>query len=152
MGVWIFFYRLFRFVQRQRAVLLQAMMPKLARRQSPARLPNSMLYAALRESSQGAWVFFLAVALLTRNRAWNRFSGATLGALYASYLSIVAGVSARWPWVTLLAIAGNLAYLGTAMHVGGAVLPPFVESPADENPVGAAVDHDHYDNDFDEGH
>ncbi len=58
-------------------------------------------------------------------------------------------VSTRWPWVTLLAIAGNLAYLGTAMHVSGSLLPPFVES-ADERQCDTTDDH--FDDDFDEGH
>ncbi len=48
---------------------------------------------------------------------------------------MVAGVSTRWPWVTLLAIAGNLSYLATSMHVSGSVLPSFddVERAAQSN-------------------
>jgi hypothetical protein len=53
---------------------------------------------------------------------------------------MVAGVSTRWPWVTLLAIAGNLSYLGTSMHVSGSLLPSF-DDVTEIHSVTASDDH-----------
>jgi hypothetical protein len=65
--------------------------------------------------------------------------GAALGTLYAGYLTAVEGVSSRWPWITLLAIVGNLSYLGTSLHFSGQLLPS-IEDPSSNN--GHVYNHD----------
>lgn len=146
MGTWVLAFRLLRFLQKRRAMLLQAMMPKLQlRAQAGVKAQQqlkAMLWGGVRHSLRHSWVFFVAAVLLTRNRAWNRFAGALLGTFYAGYIAAAADTGTRWPWVTL-AIAGNLAYLGTSMHVSGALLPTIEEDASRQG--------DAYDDELDEG-
>ena len=112
-GGWIFLRRLLAFLRRRRAQLLQAMIPKIQlqlRASAPVSLGPLAWGACLHALKGGSWFFFFCAVLLTRNRAWNRLSGATLATAYAAYLSL-SGVAANWPWAVVFSVCGNLSYL-----------------------------------------
>ncbi len=110
-GGWIFLHRLLNFVRQRRALLLQAMMPKIQLRASPPASMGPLVSGAVRHGLKGgAWVFFVCALLLSRNRPWNRLAGATVATAYSAYLSLI-GVAASWPWAVVFSVCGNVSFL-----------------------------------------
>lgn len=94
----------------------------------------SMMYHGAVHSVRGAALVLMGATLLLANpRPWNRLAGAALGTVYAGYLTMATTVSARWPWVVLLALAGNLSFIGASLQLGGAVLPALGQGGEDED-------------------
>jgi len=103
LGIWVFWSRFLKHVQRQnKGRLLGILVPK----QNSSL--NKILYEASMKAISKSWVFFVGTFLLTRTTSWRRHFGLGLTTCYSLYLAIF---SHFLPWTNYFNMFANLLYI-----------------------------------------
>jgi len=105
LGLWIFWSRFLKHVQKQKKTRLLGvvMIPPLKQNSL-----NKILYEGYMKAISKSWVFFLGSLLLTRTSPWKRYFGLGLTTTYSLYLAIFSNFL---PWTNYFNMFSNLLYI-----------------------------------------
>src|SRR5690349_39188 len=86
LGLWIFWSRFLKHVQKQKkSSLFYVVVPPLNKQTYSL---NSLLYDAYMKSISKSWVFFMGALLLTRNAPWKRYQEFVHFVTFCSYFGL----------------------------------------------------------------
>jgi len=110
LGLWIFWSRFLKHVQKQKkSRLLGVIVPPL--KQQEQHSLNKLLYEGCMKAISKSWVFLVGALLITRSISWKRHIGLGLTTSYSLYLAIF---SHFLPWTNYFNIFSNLLYITAA--------------------------------------
>jgi len=123
LGLWIFWSRFLKHVQRQKKTRLlgsimgpgnfnlKSFLNKQPQQNQQHPL-NKLLYEGYAKAISKSWVFFFGALMLTRNVSWKRHIGLSLTTSYSLYLAIF---SQTLPWTNYFNMFANLLYLTSSV-------------------------------------